>query len=188
MIPVVEFRRLLNEWRIRWERIKVIVQPPAWSDEEWRQFSLVLVALVERNGASWTDAQGTSYWDLRWTLQEGGTLIVQVQLVPDQEVQLVVAQEGGFVNGTTDSYTWLWSTFNQEGRLTRDPYFVDGTWKEALMQLLVPYQYQAGFYLSGTTATPQQLMLENNATPGYHDNLQQDPQNKPLFLTHQSPH
>ncbi|MDK3157180.1 hypothetical protein QPK87_11405 [Kamptonema cortianum] len=184
MISVVEFRRLLNEWKLRFARIKSIVQPVQWGEQEWKQFARLLIALVERNGASWKDEAGTSFWDLRWNLKESGTLIVQAQTNADQsEMHLVVAQEGGFVEGTSDSYTWFWAAFNAEGEFIRDPYWVDGTWKEALLQFILPYNYQAGFYLTGAAATPEQLLLENNGTAGYHDKIARDAKQNQILIS-----
>jgi len=168
LISVVEVRRILNEWRVRLNRVQAIIQPPVWNELEWKQFARVLVGLVQRNGSTWSDETHT-YWDLRWKLKDGGDLIVQMQAIPDQELQLVVAQQGGFIGKDVESYTWFWSVFTTDGEFARDPFVVEGTWKEALMQLLLPYQFQAGYYLAGTQETPQELLLQNNATPGYHD-------------------
>ncbi|MDZ4744255.1 MAG: hypothetical protein SGI98_12665 [Verrucomicrobiota bacterium] len=184
MISVVEFRRLVNEWKLRWSRIKTIVQPVGWGEQEWKQFARLLIALVERNGATWKDDAGTNFWDLRWNLKEGGTLIVQAQTNAGQdEMHLVVAQEGGFIGTNAESYTWFWAVFNQEGEFLRDPYWVEGTWKEALLQLILPYNYQAGFYLTGAAATPDQLLLEHNGTAGHHDKLARDAKQNQILIS-----
>jgi hypothetical protein len=135
MISPVEMRRIWGEWRVRLQRIKDIVQPAAWAEPEWRQFSQALALLVRQHGRSWI-VDPKVYWDLRWNLQEGGELICQVEHVPGEKTSLVVAQNGGFAE-SVGSYTWLWAEFNMAGDFARDPYWVDGSWKDALATLLL---------------------------------------------------
>ena len=163
MSSAAELSRIFSEWRLRLQRIKAILQPPEWTEEDWRQFSQALSLLVRRHGASWIiDPQ--VYYDLRWELQGGGDLICQLEHVPDQKTTLIVAQTGGFAK-ELGSYTWLWAEFGTDGQFTRDPYWVDGTWKEALTTLLLPFQYQAGFYLAAPAQTPQNLLTQEGARP-----------------------
>jgi hypothetical protein len=123
---------------------------------------MALVELLQRHGTTWA-AEGRTYWDLRWHLLDGGELICQAEATEGVKISIVVAQMGGFVKDV-ESYTWFWIEYNPEGELLRDPYWVEGTWKEALMTLLLPYQYQAGYYLAGTAPTPPSLWLGNAST------------------------
>jgi hypothetical protein len=163
MMSPVEMRRILGEWRVRLQRIKDIVQPAAWNEPEWRQFSQALALLVREHGRSWI-VDPNVYWDLRWNLQDGGELICQVEHVPGEKTSLVVAQNGGFAE-QVGSYTWLWAEFNMEGSFSRDPYWVDGTWKDALATLLLPLERQSNYLLAGMAATPDSLLLQEGARP-----------------------
>jgi len=162
VISALELRRILTEWRTRLQRVHAILAPPEWGERDWKQFGRALVGLLQRHGTTWTDEPRT-YWDLRWNLRDGGQLICQVESIPGQKLSLVVAQMGGFVQ-EVESYTWFWVEFDPEGEFIRDPYWVEGTWKEALTTLLLPYQYQSGYYLSGTAPTPPSLMLGHTAS------------------------
>src|ERR1700728_3986369 len=163
MMSPVEMRRILAEWRLRLQRIKEIVQPPSWAEPEWRQFSQALALLVRKHGRSWI-IDPNVYWDLRWKLQEGGELIAQVEHVPGEKTSLVVAQNGGFAE-EIGSYTWLWAEFNMEGDFSRDPYWVEGTWKDALTTLLLPLERQSNYLLAGMATTPDSLLLQEGARP-----------------------
>ena len=163
MISPVEMRRILAEWRVRLQRVKDIVQPPSWDEPEWRQFSQALALLVRQHGRSWI-IDPNVYWDLRWKLQDGGELICQVEHVPGEKTSLVVAQNGGFAQDV-GSYTWLWAEFNMEGNFARDPYWVEGTWKDALTTLLLPLERQANYLLAGMAETPDSLLLQEGARP-----------------------
>jgi hypothetical protein len=163
MISPVEMRRILAEWRVRLQRIKEIVQPPSWDEPEWRQFSQALALLVRQHGRSWI-IDPNVYWDLRWKLQDGGELICQVEHVPGEKTSLVVAQNGGFAQDV-GSYTWLWAEFNMEGNFARDPYWVEGTWKDALTTLLLPLERQSNYLLAGMAETPNSLLLQEGARP-----------------------
>jgi len=163
MMSPVEMRRILAEWRLRLQRIKEIVQPPSWQESEWRQFSQALALLVRQHGRSWI-IDPNVYWDLRWKLQDGGELIAQVEHVPGEKTSLVVAQNGGFAE-EVGSYTWLWAEFNMEGNFARDPYWVEGTWKDALTTLLLPLERQSGYLLAGMAETPDSLLLQEGARP-----------------------
>ncbi len=163
MLSAVELRRILSEWKIRLQRAQAILSPPSWNEDEWRQFSQAVTLLVRDHGTSWA-IENNLYWDLRWQLQGGGELIAQVEHILEQKTTLIVAQTGGFVSDV-DSYTWLWAEFDLTGNFARDPYWVDGTWKEALTSLLMPLQKQAGYYLGDTVQTPDSLLLQEGARP-----------------------
>ncbi|MBV9463817.1 MAG: hypothetical protein JO317_06270 [Verrucomicrobiae bacterium] len=176
MFSAVELSRIFAEWRLRLQRAFNILNPPQWSREEWKRFSKALAVLARQHGAGWTvEAEqppeagdqaplAKSYWDLRWELQGGGHLICQVEHVPSERTTLVVAQTGGFAT-ELGSYTWLWAEFDAEGEFSRDLYWVDGSWKEALITLLFPYQSHMGFYLSGPAESPKQLMANDGVAP-----------------------
>jgi hypothetical protein len=159
----VELRRILAEWRLRMQRVKDILQPPRWTEKEWRQFSQALALLVRDHGRSWI-IDPNVYWDLRWKLQDGGELVCQVEHIPEQKTSLVVAQTGGFAS-EVGSYTWLWAEFNLEGEFARDPYWVDGSWRDALTALLLPLDRQSSYMLAGRSETPQALLLQEGARP-----------------------
>ncbi len=163
MISSVELRRILGEWRLRVQRVKDILQPPTWNEQEWRQFSQALALMVRDHGRSWI-IEPNVYWDLRWRLQDGAELICQIEHIPGEKTSLVVAQNGGFA-AEVGSYTWLWAEFNMEGNFSRDPYWVEGTWKEALTSLLLPLDRQASYLLAGRTETPDSLLLQEGARP-----------------------
>ena len=163
MISPVELRRILAEWRLRVQRAKEILQPPTWSETEWRQFSQALALMVRDHGRSWI-IDPKVYWDLRWNLQDGAELVCQIEHIPGEKTSLVVAQNGGFAT-EVGSYTWLWAEFNMEGNFARDPYWVEGTWKDALTTLLMPLERQASFLLAGRAQTPDSLLLQDGARP-----------------------
>ena len=162
MISTVEFKRIVAEWRIRLQRIHEILNPQRWDEGNWKQFGRALAGLLQKHGATWT-TESKTYWDLRWNLRDGGELICQVESTVGQKLSLVVAQTGGFLNGV-DSYTWFWAEFDTEGEFVRDPYWVEGTWRDALATLLLPYQHQSGYYLAGTAPTPPALLLGNQSS------------------------
>ena len=163
MISPVEMRRILAEWRLRMSRVKDILQPPTWSEKEWRQFSQALALMVRDHGRSWI-IDPNVYWDLRWRLQDGAELVCQIEHIPGEKTSLVVAQNGGFAS-EVGSYTWLWAEFNMEGNFSRDPYWVEGTWKDALTSLLLPLDRQASYLLAGRAETPDALLLQDGARP-----------------------
>ena len=163
MISPVELHRILAEWRVRLLRAKEILQPPVWKEEEWRQFSQALALMVRDHGRSWI-IDPNVYWDLRWNLQDGGELFCQIEHIPGEKTSLVVAQNGGFAE-SVGSYTWLWAEFNMEGNFARDPYWVEGTWKDALTAFLVPLDRQSAYLLAGRAETPQSLLLQEGARP-----------------------
>ena len=163
MISSVELQRIFAEWRVRLHRAKEILQPPTWSEKEWRQFSQALALMVRDHGRSWI-IDPNVYWDLRWNLQDGGELVCQIEHVPGDKTSLVVAQNGGFAQ-TVGSYTWLWAEFNMEGNFARDPYWVEGTWKDALTAFLLPLDRQSNFLLAGRAETPDSLLLQDGARP-----------------------
>jgi len=163
MISPVELHRILAEWRLRLMRAKEILQPPVWNEKEWRQFSQALALMVRDHGRSWI-IDPNVYWDLRWNLQDGGELVCQIEHIPGEKTSLVVAQNGGFAE-SVGSYTWLWAEFNMEGNFSRDPYWVEGTWKDALTALLVPLDRQSAYLLAGRAETPDSLLLQDGARP-----------------------
>jgi FeS assembly protein IscX len=166
MISPVELHRILAEWRVRLQRAKEILQPPAWKENDWRQFSQALALMVRDHGRSWI-IDPNVYWDLRWNLQDGGELVCQIEHIPNEKTSLVVAQNGGFAE-SVGSYTWLWAEFNPEGDFARDPYWVEGTWKDALTALLVPLDRQSAYLLAGRAETPDALLLQEGARPNDH--------------------
>jgi FeS assembly protein IscX len=163
MISPVELQRLLAEWRVRLRRAKEILQPPTWSEKEWRQFSQALALMVRDHGRSWI-IDPNVYWDLRWNLQNGGELVCQIEHVPGERTSLVVAQNGGFAE-SVGSYTWLWAEFDMSGNFSRDPYWVEGTWKDALTAFLIPLDRQSSYLLAGRAETPDALLLQEGARP-----------------------
>ena len=163
MISSVELRRILAEWRVRLGRAREILQPPTWNEKEWRQFSQALALMVRDHGRSWI-IDPNVYWDLRWNLQDGGELVCQIEHIPGEKTSLVVAQNGGFAQDV-GSYTWLWAEFNMEGNFARDPYWVEGTWKDALTAFLVPLDRQSAYLLAGRAETPDSLLLQEGARP-----------------------
>jgi FeS assembly protein IscX len=167
MISPVELRRILAEWRLRMGRVKDILQPPTWSENEWRKFSQALALMVRDHGRSWI-IDPNVYWDLRWRLQDGAELVCQIEHIPGEKTSLVVAQNGGFATDV-GSYTWLWAEFNLEGNFARDPYWVEGTWKDALTSLLLPLDRQASYLLAGRAETPDALLLQDGARPNDQD-------------------
>ena len=169
MISPVELHRILAEWRVRLQRAKEILQPPVWKEEEWRQFSQALALMVRDHGRSWI-IDPNVYWDLRWNLQEGGELVCQIEHIPGEKTSLVVAQNGGFAE-SIGSYTWLWAEFNMEGNFARDPYWVEGTWKDALTAFLLPLDRQSAYLLAGRAETPESLLLQDGARPNDRNGL-----------------
>jgi len=161
VISPLELRRILTEWRTRLQRVQAILAPPVWDESEWSRFGRALLALLQQHGATWS-AENQTYWDLRWNLRDGGELICQAEASGPSKISLVVAQTGGWVR-EAESYTWFWMEIGPDGDLLREPYWVEGTWREALMTLLVPYQYQAGYFLAGAAPTPPSLMLAHAA-------------------------
>ncbi|MDD5262163.1 MAG: hypothetical protein PHD76_09990 [Methylacidiphilales bacterium] len=168
-MTLVEMRRMFSEWRIRIQRIQAIIQPPIWSQEEWNEFSRVLANLVRRYGSTWQQDR-TEYWDLRWELQEEGELVCQVEKVEGEKLSLVVAQYGGFADGT-QNYIWLFCEFSESGQFLGEPFWVEGNWKDALAMILLPHKMSSNFYLTGGTSSPafQQTLLGNgNSQPANH--------------------
>ena len=163
MISPVELSRIFSEWRVRIHRAREILQPPTWSEKEWRQFSQALALMVRDHGRSWI-IDPKVYWDLRWNLQDGGELVCQIEHTPGEKTSLVVAQNGGFAQ-SVGSYTWLWAEFNLEGEFSRDPYWVDGSWKDALTAFLLPLERQTNYLLAGRAQTPDALLLQEGARP-----------------------
>jgi hypothetical protein len=159
----VELQRILAEWRLRLQRVKDILQPPSWDEEEWRRFSQALALLVREHGKSWI-IDPNVYWDLRWRLQDGAELVCQIEHTPGIKTSLVVAQNGGFA-AAVGSYTWLWAEFDMEGLFARDPYWVEGTWKDALTALLLPLDRRSSYLLAGRSETPEALLLQDGARP-----------------------
>src|SRR5271163_537265 len=163
MISPVELHRILAEWRLRAQRVKEIIQPPTWNEKEWRQFSQALALMVREHGQSWI-IDPNVYWDLRWHLQDGAELVCQIEHIPGEKTSLVVAQNGGFAT-EVGSYTWLWAEFNMEGNFARDPYWVDGSWRDALTALLLPLDRRSSYMLAGRAETPQALLMQPGARP-----------------------
>jgi hypothetical protein len=175
VISLVELRRVYSEWKTRLERVHAILQPTVWRETEWKKFGHGIIELLQRRGTSWKD-ESKRYWDLRWNLKEGGELICQAEFLQEKKISVVIAQSGGFAK-EVESYTWFWAEYDLNGEFLFDPYWVDGTWNEAVSALLIPYQYQAGYYLAGTAPTPPSLLLGHTTeTPSTYDS---EPSPKP---------
>jgi len=84
---------------------------------------------------------------MRWNIREGGQLVCQLEQDASLSLQIIVAQEGGFAG--TEPYMWMWVELDREGEFLREPFFVDGSWREALLVMLMPSHQQAGFLLGG---------------------------------------
>jgi len=164
----VELKRLYAEWRMRLQRVQQVLQPPAWSRQDWNRFAQALTLVIHKYGSSWTTGPA-QFWDIRWELQGGGKLICQVEEIPGQKRALVVAQEGGFSEGY-ENYTWFYGEFGGNGDFLGDPYWVDGTWKDALAMILLPQQMAAGFYLADSSVPLQSQLLP--APAGDQEHLQ----------------
>ncbi|MDR1190560.1 MAG: hypothetical protein LBK60_02700 [Verrucomicrobiales bacterium] len=164
-MSLLELKRLFAEWRVRVRRIHHILQPPVWSVAEWNEFARALAHVVRRYGRTW-ETDGAGFWDIRWALQESGELVCQVEQVRGQKLSLVVAQYGGFADGT-ENYIWFYCEFSENGGFLGEPFWVEGVWKDALSMLLLPHKASSGFYLTGGTSSPamQQMLLGNAAPP-----------------------
>jgi len=158
-MSLLELRRLYAEWRIKLQRIQTIIQPPVWSRGEWNEFARTLATIVRRYGRTWQQEQ-TEFWDVRWELQDGGELACQLEQIQNEKLSLVVAQYGGFADGT-ESYIWLYCEFGETGDFLGEPFWVEGNWKEALAMILLPHKMSSAFYLTGGTSSPvlQQNLL-----------------------------
>ncbi|PTY03062.1 hypothetical protein DB346_07355 [Verrucomicrobia bacterium LW23] len=161
MFSPVEIKRLFNEWRLRFRRMAEIASPHEWNGDEWKAFAKALTLRVRDRGSSW-QAGDTHYWDLRWQIAGGGELICQVEHIPGDKTTTIVAQTGGFASNV-GSYTWFWAEFDVVGDFSRPPYWVDGTWKDALTSMLMPAHQRAAFLLEGPIATPAALLLQSGA-------------------------
>lgn len=157
MNSLLELRRLYAEWRIKLQRIQEVIQPKGWSEEEWNQFARVVVTVTAKYGRTWTNGE-TTYWDLRWELQEGGQLVCQFEEETGVKKSLVIAQYGGFADNT-ENYIWFYSEFNDAGGFIGEPYWIEGSWKDALAMILMPQKMAAGFYLQDAGAPIQQHLL-----------------------------
>ena len=106
MISRVELRRIAHEWRTRLQRVQQILQPSEWAVDDWNRFARALTQMVRAYGSTWKEGDST-FWDVRWTLQDGGELICQTEVAGDGRQTLVVAQTGGFAEGL-ENYTWFY--------------------------------------------------------------------------------
>jgi FeS assembly protein IscX len=165
MMSPVELARIFAEWRVRFQRVREILAPKSWNEKEWRHFAQALALMVRDHGRSWI-IDPKVYWDLRWNLQDGGELVCQIEHTPGEKTSLVVAQNGGFAQAV-GSYTWLWAEFDMEGEFARDPYWVEGSWKDALMTFLLPLDRQSNYLLAGRAQTPDALLLQDGARPNH---------------------
>ena len=93
MISRVELRRIAHEWRTRLQRVQQILQPSEWALDDWNRFARALTQTVKAYGSTWKEGEST-FWDVRWTLQDGGELICQTEVADDGRQTLVVAQTG----------------------------------------------------------------------------------------------
>lgn len=145
-MSLVEFKRMYAEWRVRLQRVQEVLQPPTWSEEEWNEFARILASMVRKYGANWQE-EGKEFWDIRWELQDGGELACQVEAVMGEKLSLVVAQYGGFADGT-ENYIWFYCDFSENGKFLGEPYWVNGNWKDALAMILMPHKMSSGVYLA----------------------------------------
>lgn len=165
MKSLVELKRLYSEWRIKLQRVQAVLQPPTWSTEEWNNFAKVVATVVRQHGKTWEDG-GTNFWDIRWETQDQGELVCQVEEIPNQKHSLVVAQYGGFADGT-ENYIWFYCEFTETGGFLGDPYWVEGNWKDALAMVLMPQQMSTSFYLaegSSSANLKSNLLLAESAS------------------------
>ncbi|QSR87375.1 hypothetical protein EM20IM_03335 [Candidatus Methylacidiphilum infernorum] len=153
-----ELRRISQDWSIRIQRAKSILFPAPWKEEKWLEFCKSLCLFIQERGTSW-EQDGKLYWDLRCRLNDGGELVCQVEQDGHEKISLAVAQTGGFVE-PGENYIWLFVELNKEGRFLKDPYFVDGVWKEAFLIFLLPRHKQAAFFLSAFKEAASPLPLE----------------------------
>lgn len=160
-MSLVELRRLFSEWNIRLKRVQEVLQPPAWSEGDWNEFARTLVFVVRKYGKTWTE-DATTYYDLRWNLTDGGELACQFDLTPGVRRSLVVAQHGGFADGT-ENYIWFFCEFNEAGQFIGEPYWVDGNWKDALAMMFMPQRMPSQFYLSNGAAPLGQFLLNDSS-------------------------
>lgn len=166
-MSLVELRRIFSEWNIRLKRVQEVLQPPVWSDDDWNQFAKTIATIVRKYGKTWED-QGTTYFDLRWQLSGGGELVCQFDENPDIKRSLVVAQHGGFADGT-ENYIWFYCEFNEAGQFIGDPFWVDGNWKDALAMMFMPQKMPSQFYLAdGGAPVGQNLIQEESSTTWEH--------------------
>ncbi|MEO0453444.1 MAG: hypothetical protein AAFY98_04830 [Verrucomicrobiota bacterium] len=153
-MSLTEMKRLFSEWRIRLARAKDVLQPPVWSAEEWNEFALTLTGVVRKYGRHWEEGE-TQFFDLRWELIEGGELACQFEDTEGGKRSLVVAQYGGFADGT-ENYIWFYGEFNDHGTFIGNPYYVNGSWKDALSIILMPHKASSQFYLTDAGAPIEQ--------------------------------
>jgi hypothetical protein len=163
MTPI-EFKRLFSEWRVKLQRVQQILQPQVWSKEEWADFARLLAGMIRKYGANWQN-QDKEFWDIRWDLQEGGQLACQLEAVQGEKLSMVVAQYGGFADGT-ENYIWFYCDFNQNGQFVGEPFWVEGNWKDALAMILMPHKMSTGFYLSNGSSNQltQHLLAQSGST------------------------
>jgi hypothetical protein len=161
---LIELKRHFAEWRIKLQRIQHVIQPPVWSDPEWNEFAKLVVGVTLKFGRTWCH-EPTTYWDLRWELQEGGSLVCQFEDTAETKKSLVIAQYGGFADGT-ENYIWFYAEFNEHGGFIGEPYWVEGSWKDALAMILMPQKMAGGFYLSDAGAPIQAGLLTYTAPEG----------------------
>lgn len=163
MTPI-EFKRLFSEWRVKLQRVQQILQPQVWSKEEWADFARLLAGMIRKYGANWQN-QDKEFWDIRWDLQEGGQLACQLEAVQGEKLSMVVAQYGGFADGT-ENYIWFYCDFNQNGQFVGEPFWVEGNWKDALAMILMPHKMSTDFYLSNGSSNQltQHLLAQSGST------------------------
>jgi len=160
-VSLLELRRLFSEWNIRLKRVQEVLQPESWVEEDWNQFSKTLSLVTQKYGKTWEE-NGTTYYDLRWTLRDGGELACQFDETPGERRALVVAQHGGFADGT-ENYIWFFCEFNEHGEFIGDPYWVDGNWKDALAMMFMPQKMPSQFYLQDVNAPMQNNLLQQSS-------------------------
>ncbi|QSR89506.1 hypothetical protein [Methylacidiphilum caldifontis] len=155
-----ELRRISQDWSARIHRAKTILFPPQWGEAKWLEFCKALCLFIQEKGTSWQQ-EDKLYWDLRCQLTDGGELICQVEQDGHEKISLAVAQTGGFVE-SGQSYVWLLAELSKEGKFLKDPYFVDGIWKEAFLVFLLPRHKQAAFFLCAFKEIASPLPLDQS--------------------------
>ncbi|CCG92410.1 hypothetical protein A7K73_00440 [Candidatus Methylacidiphilum fumarolicum] len=153
-----ELRRISQDWSMRIHRAKNILFPQSWGEEKWLEFCKALCLFIQEKGTNWSQ-DDKLYWDLRCQLHDGGNLVCQVEQDGHEKISLAVVQTGGFVE-SGQSYVWLLAELGKDGKFLKDPYFVDGIWKEAFLIFLLPRHKQAAFFLSAFKETTSPLSVE----------------------------
>ncbi len=152
MISSVELHRILAEWRVRLQRAKEILQrrpgtrrTGASSPRPSRSWSVTTAAV----GSSTRTFTGTCAGICRTAASSSArSSIFPARRPRSSSRRMAVSPE------SVGSYTWLWAEFDMDGQFARDPYWVEGTWKDALTAFLLPLDRQSAYLLAGRAETP----------------------------------